>query len=122
MNKEQLEQLSDLQINRIIAFEANGRKPNKSVMKHQDSGLCATNYKDDAVSICDNGDLGFYNYCNDPSDMMPLVFESRITIDYHICDLAQCYKYTENGAEHTVEHSNPLRAAAIVYLLMRGEL
>jgi hypothetical protein len=65
------------------------------------------------------------DYCNNPSDMMPLVFENKI-------DLVSC---VSNGTEEwqaikfyitwkaaiNIFHKNPLRAAAIVYLLMHGE-
>ena len=45
------------------------------------------------------------DYCNNPSDMMPLVFEDGVD---------------EELWENMVYNSNPLRAAAIVWLMMQG--
>ena len=73
--------------------------------------------------------IGWVTYCfdiNNAADMMPLVFEAGINLNSEMAnekewaasskDLSYCWT-----ANWQVIHSNPLRAAAIVYLLMRGE-
>ena len=125
MNKEQLEKLSDLHINRMIV-ESFGHKLDWDVKEHQDSGLCETNYKDDAVYITERGYLEFLNYCNNPSDMMPLAFEAGIDLVSPVSNASDDWQagkfFLTWKSAINVYHKNPLRAAAIVWLLMQGEI
>ncbi len=80
----------------------------------------------DATRAVNSGRL---DYCNNPSDIMPLVIEAGITSksptynqdsegEWEVCgsvsDGDDCFCY---GAWH----KNPYRAAAIVWLMMQGE-
>lgn len=68
------------------------------------------------------------DYCNNPSDMIPLVFENNISL-IKDCDCEEYYArpdFCDINGDFSVNdgrfvmHENPLRAAAIVYLLMQG--
>ena len=122
-SKEQLEAMSDLQLNRVIAFELFKLTPDQSIIKHQDSGKCTRNYKDSAVSVGEFGCLSFGDYVSDYSLMMPLVFEAGISLissgggwyTAHSDDL----DVATIKCSHESYCSNPLRAAAIVYILVK---
>lgn len=111
--KEQLEGMSDLQISFAVAVslrsEACVHMLGDMVM------MWSGNMKDDSSKA---GCYGTFDI-NNPSDMMPLVFESRITIA--TCPATDCWVAVSENMKHNFEDDNPLRAAAIVYLLMRGE-
>lgn len=78
-------------------------------------------------------DVGEYeealpDYCNNPSDMMPIAFTNKISLHFN---WSECGLYTAIGTlweerllgKHPktfeVSHENPLRAAAIVFLMMQ---
>ena len=116
MNRKKLEVASDLQINVLIA-------------KHEQIDV----YLDDEGEFLwermagQHGDDVIYDPCNNPSDMMPLVFKAEINLNTDV----MCSKggWTASSrdlnygwsANWQVTHKNPLRAAAIVWLLMRGK-
>ncbi|MGL5727591.1 MAG: hypothetical protein ACRCYD_07020 [Plesiomonas sp.] len=70
------------------------------------------------------------DYCNDPAVMMPIVFESGISLikvgssnDGGYC--AHCKKMTRTGDLDSLivfQSSKPLRAAALAYLRKKGAL
>ena len=131
--KEQLEGMSDFEINRAVG---------KSVLassKHENH--LSVNYEIKAVCFKDDkGNMKYeVDYCNNPSDIMPLVFEAGITMqavsdgyvcygDYGYLDCGDKDYLKVNEADspfdfpdNSIGHKNGLRAAAIVYLLMEGE-
>ncbi len=55
---------------------------------------------------------------NNPADIMPLVFEAGITIA--TCPTTDCWVAISKCKKHAIEDNNPLRAAAIAYLLAGG--
>jgi len=105
MNKEQLEAMSDFQLSDKIHASLGGTRRNFAI--------------------------------NNPSDMMPLVFEAGISLvslkdgyaalnnpSYIDVDSANSMSIVDTGfyfGARSSGHANGLRAAAIVYLLMRGE-
>ena len=119
MNKEQLEKLSDFDINSLIIskleIESDVHFGGGAITRHVNNG---------EVLRCTET----LDYCNNAADMMPLVFECGIS-------LVSCYDKTYSACseihhsiddhdeyENEVYHSNPLRAAAIVWLLMQGDM
>ena len=119
--KEQLEGMSDLEVNKLVAkviygdintFTSPSERNGEVWIEKASGGLINTNY----------------DPCNNPSDMMPLVFDSTIELSPLFCgewcaSELNNYTYEEepiyNG--YQVAHKNPLRAAAIVWLLMQGD-
>ena len=64
----------------------------------------------------------FTDYCNNPADMWPLIFENKIDV----CFIDSANSWTSFGLTKNkllVDSSgdNPLRAAAIVYLMLKDE-
>lgn len=119
MNKNEYEKLSDLQLNRMIAFDVKCLTPDKAIMRGQDVGehdKC--NFKNDAVSVNDEGEIEFHDYCNNWADMGALIDKHRINL---IFGEFECYAAPFNSfkSSEQVEHKNPLRVAAIVYLMMQ---
>ncbi len=121
MNKEQLERLSDLELNKLVA----------RLVYDDIEALTSPFDGNDEVWIERAGGVIIntsYDPCNNPSDMMPLVLESAIELSPLFCGewcASELNNYTYEARPiyngYQVVHSNPLRAAAIVYLLMRGE-
>lgn len=68
-----------------------------------------------------NDDHKRVNYCNSGADMWPLIYQNKIHIEClnrHV----SCEKWTARSffSAYTHECENPLRAAAIVYLMING--
>ena len=122
MDKQQLESMSDLMINERVAMEkgllvaANGHNVyrNDYREKYPSTIWVAKHHKGEQTEAWEQ-----VNYCAEPSDMMPLVFERGISLVFMDADYEA--HSLENGDEaNNTQHSNPLRAAAIVYLLING--
>ena len=60
------------------------------------------------------------DYCNNPSDAWPIIIDNSITFNY---DTAQVHvgSYFSDTAKVSENRSKALRAAMIVYLMMRDE-
>lgn len=78
---------------------------------------------DNVVSVA-----GIVDYCNNWADAGPVMLENRISL--LLADDSIAYAYSKNtydefgcleGYEFEAEHKNPLRAAMIVFLMMKDE-
>ncbi len=60
------------------------------------------------------------DYCNNPSDVMPLVFEHGISL---VCqhDKWEAFLYDDASYPYVVCHANPLRAATCCLILVLQE-
>ena len=60
------------------------------------------------------------DYCNNPSDMWPLIVENKIDVCFiDECDSWTSFGLTKNKLLVDSSSDNPLRAAAIVYLMIK---
>jgi len=118
MNK--YEQMSDFEINRAVT-----------------KICCPDSYevKDGYVSVIREGTGGFYNlityhcevdYCNNPSDAFPIILKNEIAISpYSLSeDSPNCEEYKDmwcamKDKDWYVDDKNPLRAAMIIFLMMK---
>ena len=80
-------------------------------------------YSDDSVHGVLNG-IKVEDYCNDPAVMMPIVIKEKINLISSTGDLWGA-SWNDGGGKWSIDdykhhHKNPLRAAAIVYLKMKG--
>lgn len=80
-----------------------------------------------AIAFGDGCKWREYDFCNNPADMWPLIVRQKISLSMDGC-LPCAYKdeiYDSSGltvgSDYFFEHTNPLRAAAIVYLMMKEE-
>lgn len=78
-------------------------------------------------SACDNDmkKLSF-DYCNNWADIGPLIVEAKIGVDYCYIEKTHRACWVENGnmlngQTYLVKNKNPLRAAAIIYILVKQE-
>lgn len=61
----------------------------------------------------------WFNYCNNPADAWPIIIRNLISID-SIFDKGNTWlAFGGDDSEHRHVHSNPLRAAMIVFLMMK---
>jgi hypothetical protein len=100
-------ELSDFEINKRVAYLVDGTK--KVVCTASTSGYGSVNVK---------------NYCNNPADAWPIIVDNRISIGVWSSKPESTTWWSENyngkiRSEWTEE--NPLRAAMIVFLMMREE-
>jgi hypothetical protein len=59
---------------------------------------------------------GGFKYTKNPADAWPIIVESRINMTTHV----DCWKAERNG--FCFFNENPLRAAMIVFLMMKGAI
>ena len=124
MNKEQLEKLSDLMLNEHLAMElgllvaASGHNVyrNDYRKKYPSTIWVAKHIRGEQIEPWEQ-----VNYCTEPSDMWPLILDKEISINFRARKSLLPVAKMINSDSDDVTHKNPLRAAAIVYLLMQGE-
>lgn len=89
------------------------------------SGYARIMALDDAtILLADNKTL--VDYCNNPADAWPIIFENKIMLSPRCADdewKAEIYLGREDIFDNYASawHKNPLRAAMIVFLLMKGK-
>ena len=112
---EQLEGMSDKQISEAVLSLITGYSIDEA------REIISTGYFSKS-SFCD--------YCNSWADMGPLIHEAKISLSPCYSADPVVYSYSPTGkwcAEHfylqsgQVTNTNPLRAAAIVYILIKQE-
>lgn len=114
--------MSDFEINKWIAIELS---PNGYIGINE-----STRSDSEVVVTTENGEgctkNSYVDYCNNPSDAWPLI-ESNL-----ICLMADVFCEPQDGGKwiaqpaygwqhEMVRNDNPLRAAMIVYLMMKDE-
>ena len=105
------EEMSDSEINIAVA---------KDVFVGAYSFITPYTHRPDAEVIKHNigGDMPFFvDYCNNPSDAWPIIMRNKISI--FPTGLESDIWRAESYFIDCVKHSNPLRAAKIVFLMMR---
>ena len=94
-------ELSDFEINKRVAYLVDGIK--KVVCTASTSGYGSVNVK---------------NYCNNPADAWPIIVENHITLQAYATEYSA---YPLSDRDILATNKNPLRAAMIVFLMMREE-
>jgi len=100
------EEMSDLQINLLVANAI-------GVDAAENSGVVFGAVKhegDNVVSV-----MGVVDYCNNPSDAMPILTENKIGFKWVN---GSCTASSVLRGYHESESEKPLRAAMIVFLMM----
>ncbi len=105
--------MSDFEINKLVAEQLYEDKPSLIVQRDVPSRPAVTVF-------CDIGDgeivsILCADYCNNPADAWPIIVENEISINYWRHGRLEADRY----GIHTVEDKNPLRAAMIVFLMMK---
>lgn len=119
MNKAEYEQLSDFEINKLVALKVSFH-PSQWVEYEDDMVLLCSKALNDSPHCVDSEVI---DYCNNCADMWPLIFNNLIEIaplaNSENWKAVAC-SYSKRGVptSYTVRHYNPLRASAIVYLLI----
>lgn len=110
MNK--YDEMSDFDINYLVAkIATDGDVIDKD-------GMWSTDNENAVQVIYKVGVSGEYkDYCNNPSDMWPIIVDNSITINYDTCQ-AHVSSYFNESIKVSVIRGKVLRAAAIVFLMM----
>ncbi len=101
-------EMSDFEINKVVAEALNKSRGDGSELEAMF-----------AESLSNSAENGRFNPCNNPNDAWPIIVESSISV----CPWKDpmWHSYSSNTK---IRHpdKNPLRAAMIVYLKMKGVL
>ena len=97
--QEQLEAMSDPQLNKLVAKTAikgiHGMLPIATILANE--GI---------------------DYCSNPNDMMPLAFDAGLSLVYMDPDY-EAHSLCNGDEENNTQHNNGLRALAIVWILVK---
>ncbi len=114
--------MSDFEINKLVAEQLYEDKPSLIVQRDVPSRPAVTVF-------CDIGDgeivsILCADYCNNPADAWPIIHDSLISISfdsdgYDTPQSAWCRATSPRGDEHYGDEKKPLRAAMIVFLMMK---
>ena len=104
------EEMSDLQINLLVANAI-------GVDAAENSGVVFGAVKhegDNVVSV-----MGVVDYCNNPSDAWPIIVANRINV--YASEGPDFMPWMAGCGGFMVSNKNPLRAAMIVFLMMKEQ-
>lgn len=118
--------MSDFEINKLVAISMG-----LQVQEIDDSKVMGmtSSYHQLKPNTCwvtsGNAPWGQYAPCNDPADAWPIIVENKIDINWTMQRGKVSQSYARNskpvgGEKHGYIHNNPLRAAMIVFLMMKG--
>ena len=115
-------EMSDFEINKMVAMTIEGVDfdSNWNAKYAVDCFIKSMDMESVNVLWSGNEEYSTFNPCNNPSDMWPLIIENKIDV----CFIGPASLWTSFGLTKSklfVESSgdNPLRAAAIVYLMIK---
>ncbi|RYM55633.1 phage protein NinX family protein [Serratia proteamaculans] len=106
--------MSDFEINKAVAIMAGHH------CYYGDGG-----YTNDGVNVTvkGNGIIGWFNPCNNPADAWPIILENKITIFWGggipVAKTIDGYLGRTPICNNVHVDRNPLRAAMIVFLMMK---
>ena len=100
------EEMSDLQINLLVAKAV-------GVAAIENSGVVFGEVKHEGSNVISV--IGVVDYCNNPSDAMPILIEMKIGFKWVN---GSCTASSALRGYHESTSDNPLRAAMIVFLMM----
>ena len=117
------EKLSDFEINKLIAVKL---APNGCIVINE-----SPRSDSEVVVTTENGEgctkNSYVDYCNNPSDAWPIIHGNDIMLNPNCADelwkAEQGFREKPSGFYDvaTAHNKNPLRAAMIVYLMMKDE-
>ena len=103
------EQMSDFDINRLVAINRGGYQGHVAHMQY-------------GVKESDKDSCGMFHferdYCNNPSDAMPILIEMKIGFKWVN---GSCTASSVLRGYHESTSDNPLRAAMVVFLMMQEQ-
>jgi len=100
------EEMSDFEINKAVAEALGMITDGGDETGGDETGVCC--------GKTGAGDLEFRDYCNNPSDAWLIIFYNTISLD-----ITDTHTAAISGDNHCYIHTNPLRAAMIVFLMMQ---
>lgn len=119
--------VSDLSINKVIKEIEKSKRRAEWVEWNVSNGMAEA----DAAALIDHPDTIYTiqvpDYCDSWADMGPIIYQHSISLvldgDYNTAvNNFECFSGEGGGfaGDYEYEHASPLRAAAIVYLMMNG--
>ena len=103
------EEMSDLQINQLVANAV-------GVDAVENSGVVFGAVKHEGGNVVSV--IGVVDYCNNPSDAMPILIEMKIGFKWVN---GSCTASSVLRGYHESTSDNPLRAAMVVFLMMQEQ-
>lgn len=108
--------ISDFEINKLVAV-SQGFAPENCDIAKRGSSLVGVDWDEDTGSA-----IKVFDYCNNPSDAWPIILNNRISMVWDCAEdsSAEWWNAVAQFDECSIQYqSNPLRAAMIVYLMMK---
>jgi len=65
--------------------------------------------------------VGVIDYCNNPSDAWPIIIENKISLQPPMSNGVKCWWASDTEDNHVIGDSSPLRAAMIVFLMIKEQ-
>ena len=112
------ENMSDLEIDFLVSAE---KWKERCLSLNQWNDAAKETYKEIQSGTCVYADA---RYCNNPTDAWPIIVENHINIEWFSDDegiYASAKGTTDWTGGSLADHENPLRAAMICFLKMKGE-
>lgn len=119
MTNEEINALTDAQINVMMTRHLCNLHDGFKLKEGHEYSILEFDNGSDYMSAA------VYDYCNDPAVMMPIVFENGVALSparQTDGEITWTAGYFMGRVVTKFTHANPLRAAAIVYLKMKGVL
>ena len=114
------DELTDFEINKKIAKIKYGYT--SFWLKHLSNSAGENANKTMVACMTECGESGpqhCFDFCNNPTDAWPIILENRININAYDDEV---YWFATTDTSFFVDNKNPLRAAMIVYLKIKGEI
>ncbi|WP_426762556.1 phage protein NinX family protein [Hafnia paralvei] len=102
--------MSDFEINKAVAI-SQGFAPENCDIAKRGSSLVGVDWDEDTGSA-----TKVFDYCNNPSDAWPIIVSGRIGLNF-VNGIWRAQSMMTGWIE--LCHENPLRAAMVVYLMMK---
>jgi hypothetical protein len=113
-------EMSDFEINKMVAMTIEGVDFDNAGNAKYAVDCFIKSMDGESVNVLWSGneEYSFFNPCNNPSDMWPLIVENKMDVCY--IDSHNIWKVfaIKDSEIISYEDKNPLRAAAIVFLMM----
>ena len=116
-------EMSDFEINKLVAMTIEGVDFDIVGNAKYAVDCFIKSIDGESVNVLWSGDreYSFFNPCNNPSDMWPLILEIGICITVNRFGEWYASALDSVGEFKQWSDKNPLRAAAIVYLMLKDE-
>jgi len=104
--------LSDYEINKLVAYQLGYTEQGEGWIDNADGIYWYILKPEEGYRY------SLPNYCKSWAEGGPIISANKISVEFYDCGL--CLAFSLNNMEYNQEDNNPLRAAMIVFLKLKG--